>query len=173
MTESQTIIEAPFLPASFTRHGERVEAKLSLMLENNQHEVWAALTAPENLPLWLAPGEIEPHVGGAARLDFVDSGIVIESTVSAFDPPRLLEYSWGGPGEPPRPVRWELEPVGAAVLLTLTLSVPINEDPGRSAAGWAAHLEMLAAALAGVPTKFPFELFKAARESYRAQLAAI
>jgi hypothetical protein len=57
------------------------------------------------------------------------------------------------------------------VRLVLTLSVPDGEDAGRSAAGWAAHLEMLAAALAGAPIKFPFEVFKAARDSYRAQLA--
>lgn len=32
---------------------------------------------------------------------------------------------------------------------------------------------MLAAALAGVPIKFPFETFKAARDAYRVQLAAM
>jgi uncharacterized protein YndB with AHSA1/START domain len=142
------------------------------MLDNHLEEVWAALTEPEQLVQWLAPGEIEPHPGGAAKLQFADSGIVIDSTVSAVEPLRVLEYSWSGPGQPDRPVRWKLEPVGAAVRLTLALGVPADEDVGRACAGWAAHLDMLAAALAGVPVKFPFEVFKAAREAYRSELAA-
>lgn len=118
----------------------------------------------------MAPGTIELRRGGRAQLEFVDSGIVIDSTVSAIEPRCLLEYSWSRPGEPLRPLRWEIDPEGDAVRLTLSLRVPANEDVGRSAAGWDAHLEMLAAALAGVPIKFPFELFKAAREAYRLHL---
>ena len=106
------------------------------------------------------------------KLNFVDSGIVIDSVITAFDRWHLLEFSWSGPGEPERPVLFELEPVGAMVGLKLTLSVPDTEDAGRSAAGWAAHLDMLAAALAGAPIRFPFEVFKAARDAYRAQLVA-
>ena len=59
---------------------------------------------------------------------------------------------------------------GAASLEGLTLTLPASEDVARSCAGWEAHLEMLAAALEGVPIKFPFESFKAAREAYKAQL---
>ena len=65
-----------------------------------------------------------------------------------------------------------MRPKGDEVELDLTLLMPASEDAGRSCAGWDAHLEMLAAALAGVPIKFPFELFKAARDAYRVQLAA-
>jgi hypothetical protein len=49
--------------------------------------------------------------------------------------------------------------------------MPADEDAGRAAAGWEAHLEMLAAALEEVPIKFPFETFKAARDAYRQELA--
>jgi uncharacterized protein YndB with AHSA1/START domain len=139
------------------------------MLENHVEEVWSALTEPSRLVEWLAPGAIELRQGGTVRLEFPDGGL-IDSTVSAIEPKRLLEYSWSIPGEPVRPVRWELEPIGAAVRLTTTLSMPANEDVGRGLAGWAAHLEMLAAALANVPVKFPFDVFKAAREAYRSQL---
>lgn len=161
-----------YLPAKFTRKGDVIQAELSLMLDDHQEAVWAALTEPDKLLQWLAPGEIELRVGGAARLNFPESGIVIDSTVSAVEPQRLLEYSWSGPGEPIRPLRWTLEPLGAAVRLGLTLTMPANEDAAKACAGWVAHLEMLAAALAGIPIKFPFELFKAAREGYRDQLQA-
>jgi uncharacterized protein YndB with AHSA1/START domain len=158
-----------FPPATFSHKAGVVEGRLGLLLDNHVEAVWSALTDPARLVEWLAPGGIELRQGGAVRLDFPDGG-VIDSTVSAFEPKRLLEYSWSSPGEPVRPVRWELEPIGAAVRLIMTLRMPANEDAGRGLAGWAAHLEMLAAALAGVPVKFPFEVFKAAREAYRAQL---
>ena len=158
-----------FPPATFSCKDGVVEGRLSMMLDNHVEEVWQALTEPARLVQWLAPGAIELRKGGAARLEFPDGG-VIDSTVSAIEPMRLLEYSWSSPGEPVRPVRWELEPIGAAVRLTMTLGMPANEDASRGLAGWAAHLDMLAAALANVPVRFPFEVFKAAREAYRSQL---
>ena len=160
-------------PADFSRDGDRVVVRFQLTLDNHVEEVWAALTQPDRLPLWLAPGAIEPRVGGAARLDFGDSGIVIDSTVTAFEPPNALEYSWSGPREAARPLRWEIEPLGAGCVLTLSLSTPATDDPDRAAAGWAAHLEMLAATLAGVPIHFPYQLFKAARETYATQVQAL
>jgi uncharacterized protein YndB with AHSA1/START domain len=134
--------------------------------------VWAALTDPALRVSWLAPGDIDLKVGGRARLDFIDSGIVIDSDVTAMEIGRVLEFSWSGPGESPRPLRFELTADGEATILTLTLTLPDEEDVGRSCAGWSAHLEMLAATLAGVTIKFPFERFKAARQAYRAQYAA-
>lgn len=156
--------------AKFTREGDAVVATFSRLLDDTIDRVWTALTAPEEIVNWMAPGTIELRQGGRAQLEFVDSGIVIDSIVSAIEPRSLLEYSWSGPGEPLRPLRWEIKPEGDAVRLMLSLKVPANEDAGRSAAGWDAHLEMLAATLAGVPIKFPFELYKVAREAYRAQL---
>lgn len=160
-------------PADFTREGDKVVVRFRLTLDNHVEDVWAALTRSDRLPQWLAPGEIEPREGGAARLDFGDSGIVIESRVATFEPPHVLQYSWSGPWEAERPLRWEIEPLGAGCVLTLTLTTPAADDPDRAAAGWAAHLEMLAAALAGVPIHFPYQLFKAARESYAPQVAAL
>lgn len=162
-----------YLPARFARAGDRIIAELAVTLDNPVHEVWAAVTEPDRLAQWLAPGRIDLREGGAARLDFVDSGIVIDSTVTAVEPLRRLEYSWSGPNEPQRPVRWDLEPIGPVTRLTLELAVPAGEDAARSAAGWAAHLEMLTAHLLGVPMRFPFPVFQAARTAYGAQLASL
>ena len=160
-----------YLAADFSPAGDAVVARMAIVLDAAPGEVWSALTEPDQFVQWLAPGSIELRQGGAARLDFVDSGIVIDSTVSAIEPGRLLEYSWSRPGEPDRPLRYGLEPQGEGTRLTLELRVPAGEDAARSAAGWAAHLEMLAGALMGVPMKFPFDVFKAARAGYQAQLA--
>jgi len=153
------------------RANGRFEARLERFLEHDPKDVWAMLTDPARLPEWLAPGELALNKGGPAKLNFPESGTVIDSTVSAVEPPRLIEYSWSGPGEPLRPVRWEAIPAPGGTRLVLTLSVPENEDIARSCAGWEAHLQMLLAAIEGVPIKFPFDRFKSTREAYKAVLA--
>jgi uncharacterized protein YndB with AHSA1/START domain len=155
------------------RVGQRYEARLERLLEHDQQSVWAMLTDPARLPEWLAPGALAMRVGGPAKLNFPESGTVIDSVVSAFDPPRLIEYSWSGPGEPERPVRWETSREAGGTRLVLTLRVPATEDIARSCAGWEAHLQMLLAAIEGVPIKFPFERFKSTREAYKALVAKI
>jgi uncharacterized protein YndB with AHSA1/START domain len=146
------------------------EARLERFLEHDQSAVWAMLTEPDRMVEWLAPGEIELRKGGAAKLNFADSGIVIDSSVSEFEPPSLLEFSWSSPGEPARPVRWETAPVAGGTNLTLTLRLPEDEDIARSCAGWEAHLMMLLAAIEGIPIKFPFERFQATREAYKSMI---
>lgn len=162
-----------YLTARFTLAGDVTHADFQLTLDNHVEEVWAAITEPQWLARWLAPGDIELREGGAARLDFGESGAVIDSRVTACAPQRLLEYSWSTPGEPSRPLRWSLEPIGPTTVLTLRVTVPAREDAARAAAGFAAHLEMLQTALIGVPTKFPFEAFKAARDAYCEQVARL
>ena len=152
---------------TITRADGYYEARLERFLESDLSLVWAMLTEPDRMVAWLAPGEIELRKGGAAKLNFTDSGIVIDSTVSEFEPLKLLEYSWSGPGEPLRPVRWDLVPHAGGTRLTLTLRIPEDEDVARSCAGWEAHLMMLLAAIEGVPIKFPFERFLATREAYK------
>ena len=133
-------------------------------------EVWKQLTDPACLPQWLAPGSIELRQGGKVHIDFADSGVIIDSMVTAFDAPRLLEYSWSHGNQPQRPLRWELTADGSGSLLHLTVHVPKDEDPAKACAGFEGHLEMLGAALEGVPIKFPFDLFLAARKAYQTQM---
>jgi len=157
------------------RTGNNFEARLERYLEHDQAQVWAMLTDPNRMIDWLAPGSIELKKGGAAKLNFTDSGIVIDSIVTGFEENSLLEYSWSGPGEPLRPVRWELffieGSAGASgTKLTLKLTCPTEDDVARNCAGWEAHLMMLLAAIEGVPIKFPFERFQSTRESYNAML---
>lgn len=139
----------------------------------DQDALWAMLTKPENMALWLTAGSIELKQGGAVKLNFAESGTVIDSSVSAIHAPRLLEYSWSSPGQPVRPVRWETASVPDGSRLTLTVCIPHNENIATTCAGWEAHLAMLQAAINGAPIKFPFETFKAAREGYRTVAAAL
>ena len=164
MTENNEALENQL--GTIERVGGEFEAELALSLDHPQESVWQMLTDPDKMVEWLAPGTIELRKGGSAHLNFTDSGIVIDSTVTEFEPPKLLEYSWSGPGEPLRPVRWETEAADGGTRLTLTLRVPDDEDVARSCAGWEAHLMMLLAAIEGVSIKFPFERFVATRQAY-------
>jgi uncharacterized protein YndB with AHSA1/START domain len=159
--------------AELTREDDFVVGRMTRRLDEAPAVVWRTMTEPETLAQWLAAGRIQPRVGGAVRLDFEGSGTVIASEVSAFVDGTVLEFSWSQPGEPARPVRWDLAPDGDGTRLTVTIKTPPGEDPGRACAGWEAHMAMLTAALAGTPIGFPFEIFKAARAGYRPVVEAL
>jgi len=151
--------------------GTYYQANLVRILPHPLELVWEMLTDPSRFVDWLAPGSIELKEGGRAELNFQDSGIIIDSLVSQFKEHALLEYSWSSGDEPPRPVCWALESSDEGTQLTLTLGIPEDEDAARSCAGWEAHLMMLAAAIEGVPIKFPFERFVSTREAYKQLMA--
>lgn len=149
----------------------RVEGVLVRDLAHSVERVWAYLTDPELLPLWLAEGQVQASPGGLARLDFGQSGSAIDSPVTQAIPMQALDYSWSSPGEPQRPLRWRLraiEPAETRLLLSVTSFEA--DDPARALAGWDSHLEMLAAALEGVPIKFPFNHFQVVRAALSAEL---
>ena len=158
---------------SITHTGSQYTAELKRYLEHDVSSVWAILTEPGKFVDWLAPGEIELKTGGRAKINFVDSGIVIDSEVTQCTVPNVLEYSWSSPGEPDRPVRYELADNAGTVELTITLTAPDDEDIARSCAGWEAHLMMLIAALEGVPINFPFQRFQDTRGAYNEMVAAL
>lgn len=150
----------------------RARARFIRHLDHSPEAVWAVLTEPGRICDWLAPGRIELKPGGAVRLDFADSGIIIDSTVSELKPGEVLEYSWSQPGQPLRPLRWTVTARPGGTTLGLELSEPDDEDVARSCAGFDAHLDMLEAALEGVAIRFPFPRFLAYREAYKGLAAA-
>lgn len=160
----------PLHSDTLQRHGNGHEGQLERHFPHPIEALWAMLTEPAALAQWLAPGQIEPRVGGAVKIDFADSGSVIDSRVIAYEPPQLLAYDWNHGNEPARPLRWELASTGQGTCLRLILGIPAGEDAAKACAGFAAHLEMLAAALEGVPIRFPFDLYLAARKAYGALL---
>ncbi|HET9047780.1 MAG TPA: SRPBCC domain-containing protein [Chiayiivirga sp.] len=152
------------------RVGEAVEGHLGRNLGHGRAAVWTMLTDAASLAQWLAPGHLEPRLGGAVKIDFADSGTVIDSTVLAWEPERVLSWSWSHAGEPERPLRFQLSDAEGGSRLALIVRIPAGEDAAKACAGFEGHLEMLAAALEGVSIKFPFDVFLAARGAYRQQL---
>lgn len=150
--------------------GDRLEARLERIIDHDRRSVWRMLTDPDAIVNWLAPAEIDARKGGRIHIDFPESGAIIDSVITEFDPPGLLSYSWSSGNEPARPLRWQLESLGTETRLSLTVRLPPDEDIARAAAGWDAHLEMLLAALEGVPIRFPADHFVEARHHYGNQL---
>ena len=148
------------------------EARLTRALPHPPEAVWSMLTDSAALAQWLAEGRIDLRPGGRVHIDFGDSGVVIDSTVLDLAPPHRLAYSWSNGDQPARPLHWSLEASAGGTLLALTVTLPAGEDLAKACAGFAAHLEMLAAALEGVSARFPFPLYLEKRKEYQALLDA-
>lgn len=164
MSEDHQLGQIKRVPSGF-------EGRLQRIYDHDRATVWSKLTLPAEIAKWLAPGTIELRLGGKVHIDFADSGIVIDSSVLAYEPERVLAYSWSSGNEPQRPMRWELADAEGGTQVTLTVTIPAGEDAAKACAGFEGHLEMLAAALEDVPVKFPLELYLKARKGYQELLA--
>ncbi len=163
--------EEGFQPGQIERLDNGFQGRLERFFDHDPQAVWGMLTESAKLPQWLAGGSVEPRKGGVVHINFEDSGITIHSTLREWDPPRLLQYSWSSGAQPDRPLRWELVPAGNGTRLLLTLQIPLTEDAPKACAGFEAHLEMLAAALEGVPIHFPLDHYLQARRRYQEAMA--
>lgn len=152
------------------RTAEGSEGRLTRHLHHPRAAVWTVMTEEAGIAQWLAPGTIDARKSGRVHIDFTESGVVIDSTLSIFEPPKRLGYSWSSGNEPERPLLFDLAENGECTDLSLTIRLPVGEDIAKACAGFDAHLDMLAAALEGVPLKFPFEKYLAARRVYLEQL---
>ena len=113
--------------------------------------VWAAITSPEELLGWWGDAEVDLRDGGRFVLRWLntdDDGNRAEmhATITALDPPRLLETE----GDIHGVLRWELDPDGEGTVLTFssTLDLP-DEFRFQTIAGWHFHLDALGEALDG------------------------
>lgn len=110
--------------------------------------VWEALADPAQLAEW-APFDADRKLDtvGPAKLSTFGAPqpYVTETTVKRAEPPRLLEYGWGG-GD----VRWELEATGSGTRLTLWANINRGYI-AWGAAGWHVCFDVLDRLLSGEP----------------------
>jgi uncharacterized protein YndB with AHSA1/START domain len=94
-------------------------------LKHPIEEVWAKLTDTTQMRDWLSKdATLEPRAGGVVQM----RDHHIDSTVVAYEPPRLLEFGWSGPLWEGGTVRWELEPSAAGTRVVLRHRMPMMSE---------------------------------------------
>jgi len=113
--------------------------------------VWSALTEPQRLLRWWGQVDIDPRPGGRFDVTWLNptpdgDRFTMRATITAFDPPRLLETHGDAHGI----LRWQLSSTegGTALVFTSTLDLP-DEFRTRTLAGWHFHLLALSQTLSG------------------------
>jgi uncharacterized protein YndB with AHSA1/START domain len=131
------------------------------------HAVFAAITDPGQLQLWLCRSEVDARTGGYVQHWFGDGPAEICSgRVTAWQPPTLFEYEWRFPGEPDSVVRWDLSSDGEGTRLRLEHRLLGEKHAAGYGAGWHAHLDGLDAVVKGVAVPSWDDVFAAVRASY-------
>jgi uncharacterized protein YndB with AHSA1/START domain len=132
---------------------DRVAVRFERRLAHPPERVWRAITDPEDLAAWF-PDTIEGEFAPDSEVRFPkmeEMGLPAVGTVTEFDPPRLLAYTWGT-----STLRFQLEADGDGCRLVFTDTLPRAES-AKNAAGWEVCLENLEARLAGVDVSEPPE----------------
>jgi len=161
---------------AYRPEGERRSVRFEREYAAPVERVWAAVTDPEQLRLWLAAGGavLEPRVGGRFEVRMTpDEKETAWGTVLAFEPPRLLEVEWRFEGEDESVLRIELEPRGEATLLVLDHRLlQAGQAPGYGS-GWHAYLDGLDDLLADRAVGNWDERFQARLVDYRQAAATV
>jgi uncharacterized protein YndB with AHSA1/START domain len=138
----------PASGAQVRKDGEKWTLILVRELRHPPAMVWEALTDPAHLCAW-APFDADRNLASEGPVKLSLAGgpkpQVFESAVKRAEPPRLLEYSWGG-----NELRWELEALGSGTRLTLWHNID-RRYISMGAAGWHICLDVLARLIDGDP----------------------
>jgi uncharacterized protein YndB with AHSA1/START domain len=110
MSSREQYAPGPASGAEVRKDGDKWTLLLVRDLPHPPARVWKALTDPEHLREW-APFDSDRNLGtvGTATLSTVGAPAprVTETRVKRADPPKVLEFSWGGqdirPSSPPGP----------------------------------------------------------------------
>jgi len=168
-------------------YGELIEPatlKIQRLLPGPIDRVWAYLTESDLRRKWLASGTMEMKVGAPFELVWRNHELTdppgkrpegfgeehrMESEITELDAPRKLAFSWGSTGG----VSFELEPDGDKVLLTVIhRRIPDRSMSLNISAGWHAHLDILAARIAGEEPEPFWDHWAALKSEYAERLPA-
>jgi uncharacterized protein YndB with AHSA1/START domain len=127
-----------------TRAGDRWRLTFTRKLAHPRDKVWRAITEAEHLAVWF-PDRIVGEMRAGAPLRFVaDVHEDFEGEMVAFDPPSVMELTWGTDS-----IRIELEPDGAGTVLRFIDTFDDQGKAARDGSGWHECLARLRADLDG------------------------
>ena len=149
MTTIAQYTPGPASGAQILKDGEKWTLVLVREMRHSPEKVWLALTDPAQLREW-APFDSDGRLdttGTTVKLTTVGAPTprVTETTVTRAEPPKRLEYNWGG-----FDMRWQLEPLGGGTRLTLWTNIG-HRFIAMGAAGWHICFDVLDRLLTGQP----------------------
>ena len=148
MTSRENYMPGPAAGADIEKDGDNWTLVLVRELRHAPAKVWQALTDPAHLAEW-APFDADRKMDsvGPVKLSTVGTPTpqISETSVKRAEPPKLLEYNWGG-GD----LRWELEAHGGGTRLTLWHNINRGYI-AWGAAGWHICFDVLDRFLGGEP----------------------
>ena len=149
------------------KHGifpEPGTVRFERLLPGPAERIWDYLTKSELKAKWLSAGDVKPRVGGKVEFKFKHSdlseaddpipekykhmqdGTYFEGRVTAWEPPRLLSYTWGEETGETSEVTFELIPKKNNKVLLILTHVRLGDDPDvlvSVGAGWHTHIGIL------------------------------
>lgn len=163
--------------------------RIERLLPGPIERVWAYLTDSDKRRQWLAAGGMELQPGGRVELLFRHHELSSEPTPEPYghyksspamlgeviecDPPRLIAYTWPGDNGASE-VTFELFPEGKDVLLVLThRRLADAKTMTMVAAGWDAHLGILADRLKSVEPRGFWSTFGRLEKEYERRFVGI
>ncbi|MFD6366531.1 SRPBCC domain-containing protein, partial [Streptomyces roseolus] len=86
---------------SETHDGDTHLLRYVVELPHPQAVVWEKVASPEGLPSWLCAADpLEPRLGGAITLRWLNGETEVSGRVTAWDPDHVAEYTVGAPHGP-------------------------------------------------------------------------
>ena len=171
-------------PDAFGALSEDATLTLQRLLPGSIDRLWAYLTESDLRRQWLAAGTMDMRVGAPVELVWRNNELMddagqapegfdgehrMASEITELDPPYRLAISWGSTGG----VTFELEPVGHMVRFTVThRRIPDRSIMLNVSAGWHAHLDVLAARLAGEEPKRFWDQWTGLKAEYDRRIPA-
>lgn len=155
---------------SYGTFPESETIRFERLLPGPPERIWNYLTKSELKAKWLAAGNVEPQIGGRVELHFqhknlstendpipekykeYEDGTSTHGTVTQWDPPRLLRYTWAEESGTDSEVTFELIPKKNNKVLLILTHQRLGDDRNMLigvAAGWHTHLDILADHLNG------------------------
>lgn len=155
--------------------------RLERLLPGPIERVWAHLADGDLRRRWLAAGDMPAHAGGTFELTWRNDELTtppghrpdgfgpehrMPSTVTVFEPPHRLAFTWGN-GD----VTFTLEPRADRVLLTIVhRGISDHRNVLMIGPGWHAHVDVLSACLSGTTPEPFWDRWTRLREEYTQRL---
>ena len=158
--------------------------RIERLLPGPIERVWDYLTDSELRRKWLAAGDMSGGEGTPFELVWRNDELTdppgnkpegfgeehrMQSTVTTFDPPRRLGFTWGDTGS----VSIDLEPRGDRVHLTLVhRNISDRRNMVMIGAGWHMHLDVLVARVSATQPQAFWDGWLRLRDEYETRIPA-